>query len=193
MNVPNKFVSPLNEKMLKQLDSLVKHSENIRVRQRAHAIILSSNKFSIDEIASIFSVGRNAVSSWITKWEQLGFDGLNDKDRPGGPSKLNDSEKELLFDLAKQTPRSITSMITALFEQTGKRLNESSIKRFLKNAGLKWKRIRKTTNKLPNPEEFEAAKQELYELKKQHNNEELELWFMRPVFRTQCALCLATY
>ena len=52
-------------------------------------------------------------------------------------------------------------MITALFEQTGKRLNESSIKRLLKNAGLKWKRIRKTTNKLPNPEEFEAAKQEI--------------------------------
>ncbi len=177
MNVPNKFVSIDDEDVLKKLESLVKKSEKAKVRQRAHAIILSSKKFSIDEMASIYAVGRNAVSSWITLWELLGFDGLHDKDRPGGPSKLNDSEKELLFYLAKETPRSVTSMITALFEKTGKQLSESSIKRLLKNAGLKWKRIRKITQKQPNPEKFETARQEIDELKKQHNNGDIELWF----------------
>ncbi len=92
MNVPNKFVSPLDEDVTQKLELLVKNSEKARVRQRAHAIILSSKKFSIDEIASIFGMGRNAVSSWITNWEQSCLDGLNDKERPGGPTKLNDSE-----------------------------------------------------------------------------------------------------
>ncbi|HIE01211.1 MAG TPA: helix-turn-helix domain-containing protein [Thiotrichaceae bacterium] len=41
------------------------------MRQRAHAIILSSKQFSIDEIVSIFGVGRNVVSYWITKWEHF--------------------------------------------------------------------------------------------------------------------------
>jgi hypothetical protein len=68
-------------------------------------------------------------------------------------------------------------MITTLFEKTGKRLSESSIKRFLKKAGLKWKRIRKTTKKSPNPDEFENAKQEIEELSTQHNNGEIDLWF----------------
>jgi len=48
-------------------------------------------------------------------------------------------EKQFLLDLAAQTPRSVTSMMTALFEKTGKRLSDSSIKRFLKKVGLKWK------------------------------------------------------
>jgi transposase len=59
-----------------------------------------------------------------------------------------------LFDLPKETPRSVTSMITALFEKTGKRLSESSIKRLLKKAGLPLQRIRKKTKKPPNTEEF---------------------------------------
>jgi len=81
MNVPNKFVSPLDEETLTKLENLVKNAENARIRQRAHAIRLSSKNFSIDEMASIFNVRRNAVSSWITHWEQKGFDGLHDKER----------------------------------------------------------------------------------------------------------------
>jgi transposase len=177
MNVPNKFISPLDEDLLNDLNDLVKNSQKARVRQRAQAIILSSKQLSIDEIAEICGVVRNTVSAWIDNWEQLGLDGLHDKDRPGGPPKLNTEEKEFLLNLARETPRSVANMITALFEETGKLLSESTIKRLLTAAGLKWKRIRKTTKKKPNPDEFEAARNEIDELKEQHENGELELWF----------------
>ena len=93
MNVPNKFITPLDDDddIINKLEDLVKNSTKARLRQRAHAIILSSKRLSIDEIALICGVVRNTVSSWIDNWEQLGFDGLQDKDRPGGPSKLNES------------------------------------------------------------------------------------------------------
>ncbi len=177
MNIANKFVSPLDEDVINKLESLVKNSESARVRQRAQAIILSSKKFSIDEIASVCGVVRNTVSSWITNWEELGFEGLHDKARPGGPPKLSPSEKELLLDLASKTPRSVPSMMAVLFEKTGKWLSESSIKRLLKSAGLKWKRIQKTTKKKPNPNEFETASTEIADLKKQHQNGDIELWY----------------
>lgn len=67
--------------------------------------------------------------------------------------------------------------MAALFEQTLKLLSESSIKRLLKSAGLKWKRILKTTKKKPNPDEFETASTEIDDLKEQHQNGDLELWF----------------
>ncbi len=101
MNVPNKFVSPLDDNVVKKLESLIKNSKNAKVRQRAQAIILSSKIFSIDDISKICDVVRNTVSSWITNWEKFGFEGLHDKERPGGPPKLNEDEQELLFDLAK--------------------------------------------------------------------------------------------
>jgi transposase len=71
----------------------------------------------------------------------------------GGPPKLNAEENKLLLDLARETPRSVTNMITELFEKTGKLINYSTVKRLLKNTGLKWKRIRKTTKNKPNADE----------------------------------------
>ena len=45
MNVPNKFVSPLDDDVVKKLESIIKNSKNAKVRQRAQAIILSSKIF----------------------------------------------------------------------------------------------------------------------------------------------------
>ena len=86
-----------------------------------------------------------------------------------------------MLDLARETPRSVTNMITALLDKTGKLLSESTIKRLLKNAGLKWKRIRKTTKNQPKAEDLEKASKEIDELKEQHKNGKLELWFFDEV------------
>lgn len=139
MKIPNKFIAPLDNHVAKKLEFLVKNSKQARVPQRAKAILLSSKRLSINEIAKICGVGRNAISAWIDNWEKLGFEGLADKERPGGPPKLNESQKELLFDLARETPRDFSSMIGQLYEQTGKLISESTIKRLLKNDGIDWK------------------------------------------------------
>jgi predicted transcriptional regulator len=79
MKVAVKFVYPLNEEQTNELKALVKNSEKHRTRQRAHAILLSSDGFSVDDIAKIFWVDRDTVSGWIDKWEQFGLEGLKDK------------------------------------------------------------------------------------------------------------------
>jgi len=126
-------------------------------------------------IAIICGAGRDTVSSWIDKWEQFGFEGLNDKLRPGGPSIRKESEKQMVIELVKEEPRSIPTIIAKLFEITGKSVSESTIKRIL-IAAVSWKRIRKSMKNKRNQEEFEAAQLEIQELKEQHKNEELELW-----------------
>ena len=47
MNVPNKFITPLDDDVINTLEDLVKNSTKARLRQRAHAIILSSKRLSI--------------------------------------------------------------------------------------------------------------------------------------------------
>ncbi len=177
MKVPIKFISPLEEKTVNELKSILTNSKTPRVRQRAHGILLSDEGFSIDQIANILDVGRDTVSAWIDCWEQHGFDGLNDKPRSGGPSKLTQEEKKLVISLASETPRSVSSIVAKLFEITGKQISETTIKRILKIAGLSWKRIRKSMKDRRNEEEFEAARLELEDLKKQHKEGDIELWY----------------
>ncbi|OAD22450.1 transposase, partial [Candidatus Thiomargarita nelsonii] len=176
MKVPVKFVGALEENQVKQLKELMKNSEQPKIRQRSHAILLSSKGFSIDKMAHLEDVGRDAVSRWLDSWDESGFEGLKDKPRPGGPCKLTPAEKQLVIDLAKETPRSISSIQAQLLEKTGKRVSDSTLKRILKAAGQRWKRIRKSVKGKRNPEEFETASKEIEKLKEQHRNEELELW-----------------
>ncbi len=177
MNKQKKIVSKLNEEQTIELEKMLKESEKPRVRQRAQVIILNNQGYCIDEIAKICGIRRNTVSSIIDKWERDGLNGLEDKSHPGRPCILTESEKDLVIELAKKNPRSILTIMALLFEETGKPVSDTTIKRILKAAGFIWKRVRKSTKDKRDDEEFEKAKKEINDLKKQHKDNEIELWF----------------
>jgi transposase len=86
----------LTVKEKKELQLLMKESDIARVRTRAHALILSSNGYSIEEISKIYEVDRDTVSSWLSRWEQLSFNGLYDEEKPGRPPEIfSDIKKKL--------------------------------------------------------------------------------------------------
>ena len=105
MKNPTKFVNILQENQINQLKDLMKNSDKPRIRQRSQAIILSSEGFSIDSISSILHIGRDAVSRWLDSWEESGFEGLKDRERPGCPSKLTLEDKQLVIELAEKNQR----------------------------------------------------------------------------------------
>ena len=177
MKVPVKFVSKLEEEQREELNETFKNSKQPQTRRRAQAILLSSQGYCIDEIAKISNVNRNAVSSWIDRWEQTGIKGLEDKPRSGNPGILTGQEQELVIQLAQENPRSISKIIALLQEQTGKRVSETTIKRILKAAQLIWKRIKKAPAKKRDEKEFEAASDFINELRQQHERGEIELWY----------------
>ena len=85
MNVPNKFVKTLTQEDYSELVENHQKSENFRVRNRAHAILLSFEKYPIDEIAVICGVHRNTISRWIERWNEFGLKGLRDVEKDGRP------------------------------------------------------------------------------------------------------------
>ena len=80
-----KFIKNLSQHERKILADLVRDAEQHRTRQRAHAIILSSKKYSIDDLAGIFDVHRDTVSRWLDVWQTEGLNGLFDAPKPGRP------------------------------------------------------------------------------------------------------------
>ncbi len=177
MNIPTKFVSTLNEEQIIELNRIIKESEKPRVRQHAKKVLLSNQGYCIDEIAKICGVRRNTISSLIDKWEHNGFNGLEDKFRPGRPCLLTEDEKELVIELAKENLGEVLTIMALLFEETGKQVSDTTIKRILKAAGFIWKRVRKSTKNKRDNDEFEVAYQEIFDLKQQHKDDEIELWF----------------
>ena len=71
-----RFVAPLTEPEQQTLTSAYHHGEKRALRRRAHAILLSDQGHTINQISEILQVRRDAVSRWFKQWEVSGFDGL---------------------------------------------------------------------------------------------------------------------
>jgi hypothetical protein len=76
-----RYVSKLSETQREELEKPHPSSSSARVRTRAHAILLSSEGFTIEELMEIFHVERDTISRWLNNWEQSNFEGLPDKIR----------------------------------------------------------------------------------------------------------------
>jgi len=166
LKVATKFVSAPGCNQTNQLNQLMATDPSRRVRMRAHTILLSSQGMPIDEIAQIYQVHRNSVSSWIDKWETSGTAGLYDQPRSGSPPKLNEKEQEVAKDLLKVHPNAPKRVLALLAEKTGKTISSSCLRRLAKGDGLRWKRVRKSVKSKRDDQAFEAAKRELEALKK---------------------------
>lgn len=72
------FVKPLTEEERERLKEILKLHALHEKRMRAHAILLSNQHYSIDQIADIYQVDRQPVSDWLDSWNDRRFEGLGD-------------------------------------------------------------------------------------------------------------------
>lgn len=83
----------------------IERSEESRYDHRLHGILLVSSGYSCTEVAEVFGNSRRMVQYWVKHFEEHGFAGLQDTERPGRPTSLDaDIRKKLAHDL-RQSPR----------------------------------------------------------------------------------------
>ena len=132
MNMPHKFVQTLSDKDYHKLVENYQTSANFRVRNRSHAILLSFQKYPIDEIAKICGVHRNAVSRWINRWNERGLGGLGDVPQTGRPPILTVEEQAQAVEIALQNPKFPHRQLQNIKAETGKEISPWTLKRVLK-------------------------------------------------------------
>ncbi len=146
-------------------------------RRRSHAILLSYQGASVPMICSTYNVCRQTVSTWFSKWEELGICGLIDLPGRGRPSLLTESQKNDVVKRVKKSPRSLKSVLADLETDLGITVSIDTIKMICKQAGLVWKRVRKSLRSKRNQSDFDAAKTELTVLIQQHEDNKINLCY----------------
>ncbi len=137
-----------------------------RVGQRAQMILLSAQKRTVPEIATIFGSTPKTVRKWIRRFDADGPAGLYDEPRSGRPHKLTDRVRDTLVNLIQQDPEqsgylatfwTVAMLALALAEKLGVYLSHSSIRQALHAIGLAWSRPRLAMPAKTDPQK--AAKQ----------------------------------
>ena len=172
-----KYVIPLSESELTTLRNMYENHPSRRVRMRAFSLILSHEGYTIQEIAGMFDVSRQTVSSWIDSWVKLGLRGLYDDPRDGRPLKLNSEDEELIQSQIGEEPRSVKKIVALLSEERGKQVSERTVKRTLKKAKLRWKRVRKSLKSKRDEQKFQRAKERIDQLEVRRREGEVDLFY----------------
>ena len=179
MKTPTKFVKTLSSEQREQLAEIMKSSAPQRKRMRAHTILLSERRYSIDQIADIYQVDRDRVSQWLDWWEQYQFEGLDDDPRGGRPPKLDTEEKKEAIEIVRKEPRSIKQGLKSIADEIGKVISGDTLKSILKGEDYLWKRMRRSLRPLREEKEFRAAQSELAALRADSlaPGSDFDLWY----------------
>ena len=140
MNMPNKFIEALSDKDYQKLLENYQTATNFRVRNRSQAILLSFQRYSVNEIARICRVHRTTVGIWIDKWNA--HQRLEDKERSGRPPTLNLEEQAKAIEIGLRNPKFPHRGLDEIESTTGKEISRATLKRMLK------KRLSVETNQI---------------------------------------------
>jgi len=131
-----KHIKYLSDEEKATLEEMRRHHPAYRVRNRAHALLLSAKGYGIIQLGDIFEVRRNTISAWLCGWETQGIAGILDERRAGRPCIFLQDEQSRFKDYLAENPHQMKEAATRLQEETGKQASLFTYKRVLKKLAM---------------------------------------------------------
>lgn len=139
-------VSSQSDEQLESLRQLYRHTKDVSIRTRTQIVLLAVEQaMTAPKIAEIVREHDGTVRTWLRRYEAEGTEGLSDRPRPGGPSKITPAFSERLLEVVRKRPRGLNlpfslwscqRLADYLAEQTGLRLSDETIRRQLAEHGI---------------------------------------------------------
>jgi transposase len=139
-------IAPLTTEEVEALDTLYRSTKDVRVRTRAHIILLAGEqRMTAPTIARIVRTDDQTVRNWFKRWTAEGIEGLKDRPMPERPAKVTQAYKEQVLMAVRRRPRALGqpySMWTYqrladyMAEQTGLRVAYETVRRVLAAQGI---------------------------------------------------------
>ncbi|NEN99528.1 MAG: IS630 family transposase [Moorea sp. SIO3I7] len=173
-----RVIRELNTETKKLLERMSWQSKYPQVRDRAKCILLSYQKFSINELTLLFGVTRKTIYNWLTRWEDQKIIGIYNQKGRGRKPKLNQEQRKQVKEWVKSEPKSLNKVKNKINKEWKIDVSKETIKRTIKKLNMKWKRMKRGTSKTPDDWELDVKIPRLKELKYQAMKGEIELRYL---------------
>src|SRR3954449_2753214 len=115
---------------------------NPRIRERMLALWLLHNGLKRQDAATIVGVSRATVQRYVAAFRDGGLDGLRRWD-PNRPVSEMAAYRDLIRESFEERPaRTVAEVGERIFQLTGLRRSPSQVRKFAKDMGLKFRRVR---------------------------------------------------
>jgi transposase len=126
-------INPLSFKLLERI---YRQSRHHQVRQRAHFLILVSQRVKIGDLMEIFNISYKTVYNWLNRWESDGVIGLYNKPGRGRKRKVNSQQEEQIRGWTREEPRQLKKVVQKVKENWKIDISTDIIKRILKSLSM---------------------------------------------------------
>jgi transposase len=168
-------INPLSFKLLERI---YRQSRHHQVRQRAHFLIMVSQRVKIEDLKKIFNISYKTVYNWLNRWEYDGILGLYNKPGRGRKRTFNSEQEEQIRDWTKEDPRQSKKVVQKIKENWNVDISADTIKRILKSFSMSWHRMRRCVRGKPDPLEYKEKQAKLIELKRLDDAGEINLYYL---------------
>lgn len=122
------------ETMVLALQDEIRRSQEARYDHRLHAVLLVAQGVTCPEAAALLGDAPRTVQYWVRRFEEEGFAGLADAEKPGRPKKLNEQQLSEVGKAIRGSPRDF-GMSTNTWD--GKTLSAFIKKKFGTDIGVR--------------------------------------------------------
>ena len=112
------------------------------VRKRMMALWLLQCGVTREQAARIAGVGRATVQRWVAAYRDGGLEGLRRWEVQGPESELAAYREQIIEMFTQQPASTVAEAADRIFQKTGLRRGPTQVRKFLKDLGLKWQRVR---------------------------------------------------
>jgi transposase len=115
---------------------------NPQIRKRMRVLWLLHCEVTRDKAATIVGVGRATVQRWVAAYRDGGLDGLRRWEIHGPESELAAYRHQIVEMFTQQPARTVAEAAERIFQKTGHRRGLTQVRKFLKDLGMNWQRVR---------------------------------------------------
>lgn len=117
------------------------HHPHPRVQQRCEVVYLKAINYSHQEIGYIARLSQPTVRSYLEAYQEGGLEKLKELNFQGPTSALNAHQETLEAEFKARPPQTVNEAIERIAEKTGIRRSPTQVCQFLKNLGLKRRKV----------------------------------------------------
>jgi transposase len=117
------------------LEQLLRNHKKPYLRNRAQAILLRNDGFSVETLALMYKTRQHTIYDWLRRYKAQGFMGLYIIPGRGLKAKMKDLDEpqiELIHTEIKRNPQSLREVSAILSEKFGFEITKHMLKKYLK-------------------------------------------------------------
>lgn len=145
----HRYVRPLTPEERQELSDFV-WSSPWRIARRGLAILLSDQKFTIDQLTTICGVDERTIRNWLDAYEATGVEGLQEGERSGRPRSTTAQQDEQIAQVTEKDPTTLGCLLTvwtvgslcAHVVKAGIHIGAATLRRRLHELKFRWHRPR---------------------------------------------------